>query len=333
MVHNEKIRPKALIIEDNPHFAHEIQTKLISQKNIDLNISTTFNTSKNLIKNNNFDIISIDWQLGDRYLGDQILKLINRLQPYSAKVVFTIHRRVKNEAEEIGNDAFLIKEKDNNLYPEVFNAGISLSLSRKICSILNELGKKDLPKSNISIQDFSNNKDFDKAVKETTVDTLLKLYKDSLIQNTDDINTKLEGYAFQKGWWKSLNPFSFSDMDKKEKVFSLIDYYQINLDDFSKMVEIMPDKLDIWISRNDNKTIDSMQLNKINTVIALLFHILKISDFEPLVAKEYFNSMYLFNQGQEKPPWSGFSIRNIVIRNGYKSAIDCLTWLKTDTNV
>jgi DNA-binding NtrC family response regulator len=89
---------KALILEDDTNYMEEIKSNLNSIENIEYELTYTYNSFKTNIEKKEFDLVSIDWQIGELYLGQHVIELVKEKQPDVAKIVLTIHDQMRNDA-------------------------------------------------------------------------------------------------------------------------------------------------------------------------------------------------------------------------------------------
>ncbi|OUR97347.1 hypothetical protein A9Q84_13565 [Halobacteriovorax marinus] len=111
-----------LVIDDDPIFS-KLMSRLFKVKDIETDVSATGIHALNLLKENHYDLVILDYYLPD-ILGDEVLKFIKGNQSLDALPVVAVSSstddKIKNDMLQRGVNHFLSKPISKQSLKEIF---------------------------------------------------------------------------------------------------------------------------------------------------------------------------------------------------------------------
>jgi len=187
--------PRIVLVEDDPVDLEKIRVELAKFDLEKLDDVTRYRELVELLGREEYDVVSIDWELHGVEKGGDILQLLVRSYPEVARVVFTQHTKRFQEAMSLGADACIFKRVDGDLteYTEVMKKAARVGFARHIGERLNKLGQADLP--SLPVGSIELDEQMERALYDKARQVALQYQADG----KDDGG--LRELLIRRGWW------------------------------------------------------------------------------------------------------------------------------------
>lgn len=238
------------------------------------------------------DACSLDWSINGRDAGSEALALIKKQDMDCGTLVYSVYKDKLEVALSEGADFVLRKEVDN--YDEYLieaEKAIQLGLLRKISNRLRELGCV------ISFESEPNEED------EPEIFELARkiAFEKASAEEDDEIIHLLK----RRGWWKSFDAHSYSNLPFTEKLNLLFSYVGVEKEDIAQIFQI--DMRDAEIMVNEKK-IPEQILKKADRMLSILAFLLRLTYYEPELMPYFWTVKRFFQGSLNAPPWDSVGL-------------------------
>ena len=315
-INSKTFQANVIVLEDHEQTANSMSRELRNDGKI-VRLAKTLDNFETIIKGKDkFDVCSIDWDIGDRFVGDIALSLIKKYERDAGTVVYSVHvnkERIKKEAEEGGADVVLKKIGENyEEYRKEVEKVARLSFSRRISRRLIEL---DSPLNADSISE-----DPDESVLWTQARQLAK--KKALDGEDDELIHLLK----RRGWWIPFDVTAYSDLPTEEKLSLLFDYVGVKAEDLSQILQCS--LVDAQKILQDKEVSDKLEKSA-DEILSILAYLLRLSNYEPELMPHYWKVTNLFSASLSSPPWDGSGLFDYLKSSGVTGVEEALYWIRS----
>ncbi|HEY0170251.1 MAG TPA: hypothetical protein VGB98_04295 [Pyrinomonadaceae bacterium] len=318
-VNSNTVQANVALLEDHVETAVSISQELQRDGKI-VRWAKTLDDFENIIKGaDRFDVCSIDWDIGDRFVGAIALSLIKRYERDAGKVVYSVHvnkPRIVNEAIEGGADAVLKKIGSNyDEYRIKVEEVARLGIARQIFRRLDELG---FPLATGITFDEKDEKQLAVLCAQARQAAKAK----ALAGEDDELIQLLK----RRGWWMSFDVASYSNLPMEEQLALLFQYVGARAGDVNQIFQCS--LIDAQKILNENKVSNKLEKSA-DEMLSILAYLLRISRYEPELMSHYWTVTNLFDASLSSPPWDTSGLSAYLKSSGVAGIEDALHWIRS----
>jgi DNA-binding NarL/FixJ family response regulator len=319
------MRAKVVILEDEPGVAARLKSKLHELGNIEPSVVSDMQTFANVVKGEQFDAASIDWEVHDVAKGPEAIQLLNAAQPDAATVVNTKHE-VENAARHCKVDAFVRKEVNLESFGQVIEKAARLGLARQIAKSLRTFDMIDLPDLSPGRTEMIT-EDAENIIHEKSRTTAIKA---KLSDRPDDRVEVLTELLQRRGWWEIFDVVEYTAMSKIEKLKTLVACAGISPDDLAAILEEALSKERI-LERNRDRSDFCALMDREDDLLSILAFVLRLSDYDPQIVPLVWREKRVYKKcgSLDRPPWDEMGLADYLKENGQSGIIESLTWIRS----
>jgi CheY-like chemotaxis protein len=313
-----------VILEDEPSVAKRLVEKLQELGHIRSETATNMKSFIEIIKEQQVEAASIDWELHGAWSGNEALDAMAEYQPEAAKIVYTKHD-VKGEALSSGADAVQRKQANLDPYGGLMQQGIRLGFARQIVKNLHALKVSGLP-------DVSNDETelVDRELENMICNKALQAAGELVIAESDPPNhDELTQLLRRRGWWEAFDSAIYIRLSQRAKLGYLLDHANARADDLASILEVDFRSAEAVLKGDEGS--DSVLLSESEDVLlSILAFVLRLTGYNPPLMEKYWSVHGLYDRSSSKPPWDSQGLRKYLIRHGRCGLMDSLEWIRSN---
>lgn len=304
------------VLEDHEQTAKSIREEL-QRDGKEVEVATSLAEFENLIRGKGrFDVCSIDWKIGERYIGNSALDLIERYKREAGKVVYSVYvDQGPIRADDVqGRADFVLKKRGENYgaYREKVEQAAKLGISRQISRRLDELGRP------LSIS-FTPTPDEERTLLEESRRAAKRLV---LAGDEDELLHLLR----RRGWWIQFNVAAYPDLPAEEKLLLLLSYAGAGEEDVRQILQCTPAEARALLA--DHRIAEGLARSA-DEMLSVLAYLLRLSGYEPELVSHYWTVTGLFDGSLSSPPWDTTSLRDYLKSSGVAGIREVLYWIRS----
>jgi CheY-like chemotaxis protein len=306
------------VLEDEQPDIDNIQRALHGQ-NVDVKILTDFKAFVPAIKNEPFDVVSLDWLLHSYEKGKEALSLLLRVQPDAARVVLTHLENRISDAKRYKAEYCVLK-RDFQDYPRLMEIAARLGRARRIVRHLVSLGQSGLPV--LTSESFHAPKEDEvcKRARKCAIDLALRGEPDETLRHL----------LVARRWWREFDPAQYVEAPFLNKLQQLAGYAEAGIDELAGILNVEPPQLQAAFE-NGVPLSDIKDFGESADYLLSVFgYVLNLSGYEVELMPHYWKVADLFASCSSPPPWDDSGLAAYLRQTGNIGLRHSLEWIRSN---
>jgi DNA-binding NarL/FixJ family response regulator len=310
---------RVLVLEDEVVPSEQIRDMLSADTEFEAVFVRDVRNYVESVKDQPFDAVSIDWQIGEYTGGINALQATKKHLPQAAAVVYSRFPDQEEKALKLGADVFVPKTRSEEYTGAIYEAvrvGMARKIRRELLSLGHDSSEMALP--NYPLEPVREMELFSISRRELQ-SRMLQLSVPETLRDT----------MIRRRWWTVFNDGSFARLDWREKLRLLLSFADVTNDDVFMILGIPSDVLDTKGKDEIQEPAPDQTECAFRSLMSLCSFTLRLSHYEPELMAHYWEVTGMAVLGQTAPPWDNVGLKKYLKDGGIEALEKSLNWIRS----